>query len=82
MSIYTTDSSWPLGMKLNLFRAVVFHRCLFVSRSAKVNLRDVGQAVKTQWLMHVLRSCFNIETERSAHPVYLSLSCDSQNKHR
>ena len=30
----------------------------------------------------VLRGWFNIETQLSAHPVYLSLSRDSQNKHR
>jgi hypothetical protein len=47
-----------------------------------VRLRDLGQAVKTQRLLHVLSDCCNIETRRSAHPVRISLSRDSQNKHR
>jgi hypothetical protein len=42
----------------------------FISTSGKVRLRDLGQAVKTQRLLHVLRDCFNVQTQRSAQPVY------------
>ena len=44
MSIYVTDVSWLPDMKLNLLEGL--HMCLFVSRSGKVRLRDLGEAVK------------------------------------
>jgi hypothetical protein len=74
MSIYRTDSSWLLDMKVNLFHTLEFHLCLFISRSRKVGLHALSQALKNT-VVTVLRTCFNTGTMRSAHtksPVWFS----------